>query len=58
MLGLAKGCMESVLPYIHDRQAFGQPVADFQVRVLVHVVAVIDRGKAKEIAGKRQEQHL
>jgi short/branched chain acyl-CoA dehydrogenase len=30
MLGLAKGCLESVLPYIHDRQAFGQPVADFQ----------------------------
>ena len=34
MLGLAKGCLESVLPYIHDRTAFGQPVADFQVDLL------------------------
>ena len=31
MLGVAKGCLESVLPYIHDRMAFGQPIADFQV---------------------------
>jgi short/branched chain acyl-CoA dehydrogenase len=30
MLGVAKGCLESVLPYVHDRMAFGQPIADFQ----------------------------
>lgn len=30
MVGLAKGCLESVLPYVHERVAFGQPIADFQ----------------------------
>lgn len=30
MIGVAKGCLESVLPYIRDRMAFGQPIADFQ----------------------------
>ena len=44
MLGLAKGCLESVLPYIHDRQAFGQPVADFQVYTCYYVI-YSSRGK-------------
>ena len=40
MIGLAKGALESVLPYLHDRVAFGQPVADFQVPLLLHVLSI------------------
>ena len=36
MIGVAKGCLESVLPYIHERMAFGQPIADFQVYIYSH----------------------
>ena len=30
MIGLAKGALESVIPYIHEREAFNQKIADFQ----------------------------
>ena len=30
MVGLAKGALESVIPYLHEREAFGQKIADFQ----------------------------
>ena len=30
MIGLAKGALETVIPYIHEREAFGQKIADFQ----------------------------
>eukprot|EP00923_Selenidium_pygospionis_P033146 GHVN01058208.1.p1 GENE.GHVN01058208.1~~GHVN01058208.1.p1 ORF type:complete len:424 (-),score=65.12 GHVN01058208.1:328-1599(-) len=30
MLGLAQGAYDAALPYIHDRQQFGVPIADFQ----------------------------
>ena len=31
MIGVAKGALDSVIPYLHERMAFGQPIADFQV---------------------------
>ena len=31
MVGLAKGALESVIPYLHEREAFSQKIADFQV---------------------------
>lgn len=30
MIGLAKGALEAVIPYIHERKAFGSKIADFQ----------------------------
>ena len=30
MLGLAKGALKAVIPYIHEREAFGRKIADFQ----------------------------
>jgi len=30
-LGIMQGCMDIVLPYIHDRQQFGQPIGRFQL---------------------------
>ncbi len=30
MIGLAKGALEAITPYIHEREAFGQKIADFQ----------------------------
>ena len=36
MVGVAKGALESVIPYIHEREAFGQPIANFQVCVCMH----------------------
>lgn len=30
MLGLADGAFQSILPYIHERKQFGQPIANFQ----------------------------
>jgi short/branched chain acyl-CoA dehydrogenase len=34
MLGLAEGCFERTLPYLHQRKQFGQPIATFQVHIL------------------------
>ncbi len=30
MIGLAKGALDAIIPYIHEREAFGQKIADFQ----------------------------
>ena len=30
MIGLAKGAFDSTLGYVHQREAFGQKIADFQ----------------------------
>ena len=30
-LGIMAGCMDIVLPYIHERQQFGQPIGEFQL---------------------------
>lgn len=30
LVGLAEGCFESTMPYLHERKQFGQSVADFQ----------------------------
>ena len=46
MLGVAKGCLESVLPYIHDRMAFGQPIADFQVQEYMYPCVIHSRHSA------------
>jgi short/branched chain acyl-CoA dehydrogenase len=37
-VGIAKGCMDIAMPYLMERQQFGQPIADFQVRqkLLMH----------------------
>ena len=38
-VGIAKGCMDIAMPYLMDRQQFGQPIANFQVsrRALITV---------------------
>jgi len=30
-LGIMAACMDVVLPYVHDRQQFGQPIGEFQL---------------------------
>ena len=30
MLGVAKGALENTIPYLYEREAFGQKIADFQ----------------------------
>ena len=30
-LGIMQACMDSVIPYIHDREQFGQPIGTFQL---------------------------
>ncbi len=30
-LGIMQACMDAVVPYIHDRQQFGQPIGEFQL---------------------------
>jgi isovaleryl-CoA dehydrogenase len=30
-LGIMQACMDAVLPYVHDRQQFGQPIGEFQL---------------------------
>ena len=30
-LGIMAACMDAVLPYIHDREQFGQPIGEFQL---------------------------
>ncbi len=30
-LGIMSACMDVVLPYVHDRQQFGQPIGEFQL---------------------------
>ena len=30
-LGIMQACMEAVMPYLHDRQQFGQPIGEFQL---------------------------
>jgi len=31
MVGLSKGALDSAVAYIHEREAFSQKIADFQV---------------------------
>ena len=33
MLGLAEGCLNATVPYLHERKQFGQKIWDFQVRI-------------------------
>eukprot|EP00731_Ephydatia_muelleri_P020430 Em0013g157a len=37
MLGLAKGALDTTIPYIHERKAFGKKIADFQA--MMHIRA-------------------
>ncbi len=30
-LGIMQACMDAVLPYVHDRKQFGQPIGEFQL---------------------------
>ena len=30
-LGIMQACMDTVLPYVHDREQFGQPIGQFQI---------------------------
>ncbi|MGE0565554.1 MAG: isovaleryl-CoA dehydrogenase [Pseudolabrys sp.] len=30
-LGIMQACMDAVLPYVHDRKQFGQPIGSFQI---------------------------
>jgi isovaleryl-CoA dehydrogenase len=30
-LGIMQACMDVVLPYVHDRKQFGQPIGEFQI---------------------------
>ncbi len=30
-LGIMQACMDNVLPYVHDRKQFGQPIGEFQL---------------------------
>ena len=30
-LGIMAGCMDVVVPYVHERQQFGQPIGTFQI---------------------------
>jgi isovaleryl-CoA dehydrogenase len=30
-LGLMAGCLDVVIPYVHDRKQFGQPIGEFQL---------------------------
>ncbi len=30
-LGIMQACMDAVLPYVHERQQFGQPIGEFQL---------------------------
>ena len=61
-LGIMAACMDAVLPYVHERQQFGQPIGEFQLmqgkvadmystmmacKAYVYAVAqACDRGKA------------
>src|SRR3546814_14744713 len=30
-LGIMQACMDAVLPYVHERRQFGQPIGEFQI---------------------------
>jgi isovaleryl-CoA dehydrogenase len=30
-LGIMQGCLETVIPYVHERKQFGQPIGEFQL---------------------------
>jgi alkylation response protein AidB-like acyl-CoA dehydrogenase len=30
-LGIMQACLDVVLPYVHERQQFGQPIGEFQL---------------------------
>ena len=30
-LGLMQACLDTVLPYVHEREQFGRPIGEFQV---------------------------
>jgi isovaleryl-CoA dehydrogenase len=67
-LGIMQACMDAVVPYVHERQQFGQPIGEFQLmqgkladmyttmqasRAYVYAVAqALDRGHAGTAARK------
>ena len=30
-LGIMQACMDAVIPYVHERKQFGQPIGEFQL---------------------------
>ena len=72
-LGIMAACMDAVLPYVHERQQFGQPIGEFQLmqgkladmyttlnacRAYVYAVgAACDRG-ADDAQGRRRRDPL
>ena len=67
-LGIMQACLDAVIPYVHERQQFGQPIGEFQLmqgkladmyttmqasRAYVYAVAqALDRGHAGTAARK------
>jgi len=40
MVGLSKGALDSAVTYIHEREAFSQKIADFQVSLPTSILGI------------------
>lgn len=40
MVGLSKGALDSAVAYIHEREAFSQKIADFQVSLPASILGI------------------
>ena len=50
MLGLAEGCFNTTVPYLHERKQFGQTIWNFQVRIASNQVVQKSYFRTKSFA--------
>lgn len=59
MIGVAKGALESATSYIHEREAFGQKIADFQAmqHLRAQLATDIEAGSLMVYNAARMKDH-
>lgn len=59
MMGLAKGALDSAASYIHEREAFGQKIGDFQAmqHLWAQLATEIEAGSLMTYNAARMKDH-
>jgi hypothetical protein len=54
-LGLMQACLDTVLPYVQERQQFGRPIGDFQLMQVKNTVVCHQQQQVTYFLGQSSE---